>query len=207
MSLGQRLRAARLKKELTQDAVAAKVGITFQALSNYERDVRDPDTDILTRLASLYGVSADYLLGRDDVIAELPGAYLPGDTVRLPVLGTIKAGQPIIAINEIIGYELVDKKQINNGDFFFLRVSGDSMIGSRICDGDIALIEKQSAVNNGQIAVVLINGEEATLKKVYSVNGHVMLHSDNPNYEPMVYPAEDVTILGRVVEVRIKTKL
>lgn len=206
MSLGLRLKSARQDSGFTQDYVAKALDITAQALSNYERGIRDPDTDLLKRLAGLYGTSTDYLLGRTGIKDDLPNNARPlGTTVRVPVLGTIRAGEPIIAEENIIGYQWVEKDAIKNGDYFFLKVAGDSMIGSRIYDGDLALVRKQEVVENGQIAVVLINGEEATLKKVYFSDGQVILQSDNLNYPPMVYPVKEVRILGLVVEVRFKT--
>jgi len=85
-------------------------------------------------------------------------------------------------------------------------VTGDSMSGSRIQPGDKVLVRKQDYLDNGQIAVVLVNDEEATLKRVKHIDEAIILYPDNPKYQPQIYRTEEVKILGRVVEVKFKPK-
>lgn len=123
---------------------------------------------------------------------------------RIPVLGTISAGNPIIAQENIIGHEYTS----DNCDFC-LRVKGDSMINARIHDGDIVYIRKQPDVENGEIAAVIIDGEEATLKRVYKLNGNVILHPENPTYKDMIFSKKDfkqVRIIGKVKYVKAEVK-
>lgn len=120
---------------------------------------------------------------------------------QIPILGTVAAGIPLYAEQNILGYEDVPKSLIKSGEYFFLIVQGDSMIGSRIFQGDKVLIRRQPLVENGEIALVLVNGDEATLKRVKYLDDKAILLPDNPAYEPMVYPISDVQIIGYVAQV------
>lgn len=127
--------------------------------------------------------------------------------IKVPILGTIRAGQAILAIENIEGYELVQESEARNGEYFYLRVTGDSMIGARIYDGDLVFVKKQSDVDHGDIAVVLINGDEATLKRVLKTDNSIILQPENPKYIPMVFSQKDiesnyVQILGKVIHVK-----
>ena len=116
---------------------------------------------------------------------------------RLPVLGKIAAGVPILSQEDLIDYEFVSESL--NADFC-LKVQGDSMIGARILDGDLVYIRQQPEVETGEIAAVLIDGGEATLKRVYKLNGSIVLRSENPNYPEQIYGKKDnVTILGKAI--------
>jgi repressor LexA len=103
---------------------------------------------------------------------------------KIPVVGTIAAGQPLYAEENIVGYECVQKDQDID---FCLIVKGDSMINAGIHDGDIVFIRKQSDVENGEIAAVIIDGQEATLKRVYKTGDAVILRSENPKYEGLCF--------------------
>ncbi len=119
-------------------------------------------------------------------------------TSKVPLVGAIACGEPILAAENIEGE--VDVPERIHADFA-LRCKGDSMINARIHDGDIVYIRQQPAVNNGEIAAVLI-GDEATLKRVYVYEDHVVLQPENPSYEPLVYFGEamsTVRILGKAV--------
>ena len=120
---------------------------------------------------------------------------------RIPILGTVAAGVPLYAEQNILGYEDVPGSLVKSGEYFFLIVRGDSMIGSRILPGDKVLIRKQPLVENGEIALVLVNGDEATLKRVKYLDGTAILYPDNPSYSPMIYPVSDVEIVGYVAQV------
>lgn len=120
---------------------------------------------------------------------------------KIPILGTVAAGVPLYAEQNILGYEEVSQSLVKSGEYFFLIVQGDSMIGSRILPGDKVLIRKQPLVENGEIALVLVNGDEATLKRVKYLDDTAILYPDNPSYEPMVYPISDVEVIGYVAQV------
>ena len=128
---------------------------------------------------------------------KLPG----GGSKSVPLLGTVTAGIPITAIQEIEEYIPVSNLSGNAEDYFALHVRGDSMIGAHIRDGDLVCIRIQPDVDDGQIAAVLI-GEDATLKRVYHRPDGVMLVAENPSFPPMVYigeECEDIRILGKAM--------
>lgn len=126
----------------------------------------------------------------------------PGRSVSLPVAGTVRAGQLSPAIEDIQGYFSVDQLAVKGRDCFFLRVSGDSMIGAGIFDGDLALVRPQPTAVNRDTVVAMVDGE-ATLKWFYRESGHVRLQPANPNMEAIIVRPEDgeVSIIGKVIGV------
>lgn len=185
MSFPENLRFARARAGLTQAQVADRMGISYSTYACYETGKRKPNPEKIKRLATILNTSADRMLGTE--------AYVEGDpmpaTVRRPRLGAIACGDPILAEQNIEGYDLVpDYIKCD----FTLVCRGDSMTGARIYDGDIVCIRQQAEVENGQIAAVLVNGEEATLKRFYFSDGVVTLQAENPAYPPIVFTGEDV---------------
>ncbi|NSW92863.1 MAG: hypothetical protein HPY74_19855 [Firmicutes bacterium] len=137
--------------------------------------------------------------------------YQPERLIRIPVLGVIRAGEPILAEQNIIGYEYAEKDELNGGEYFYLKVKGDSMNRSRIQEGDLVLVRRQSDVNSGEIAVVMVNSEEATLKRVIKANDMLILQPDSYNieYKPIVFSKKqietnEIRILGKVIHAKIK---
>lgn len=129
-------------------------------------------------------------------------------TLHVPVLGYIAAGQPILANEHIEEWmEIPNMWNLKEREAIVLRVKGDSMIGSRIYEGDKVVVKLQQEVENGEIAVVNINGDEATLKKVKKTeNGQVILYPDNPKYEPIFVTNESARIIGKVIQVMFEPK-
>ena len=134
---------------------------------------------------------------------------LVSENTKVPVLGRIIAGIPLEAINDIIDYEEIPKAMARLGEYFGLQVRGNSM-EPRIKEDDVVIVRKQSDIENGDIAVVLINGYDATLKKVTKQENGIMLTAYNPEaYPPKFYTNEEiinlpVEILGKVIELRAK---
>lgn len=123
-------------------------------------------------------------------------------THRIPILGRISAGLPLYAEENIEGYTYTD---LNGGaEYFALRVEGDSMTAARIFDGDILIVRRQDIVENGEIAVVMVNGDEATVKRFYRSGNTVTLmpQSTNPTHQPQIYDTKitSVRIIGKVVK-------
>ena len=202
--LGENIKSIREKKGIKQNYMAKKLGIHNSTLAKYESGDREPDNEILNKIAELFNTSTDHLLGRKDQ-NQLPyGAipYEPDKMVRLPILGTIRAGEPILMQENIEGYESVEPELLRGRRGFVLRVKGDSMSGDRIYDGDRVVVVIEDDVSPTDIAVVAINGNEATLKRVKCQGGICMLISSNPEYEPMMYKIEKVHVIGKVIEVR-----
>lgn len=128
----------------------------------------------------------------------------PGDRVDkifpIPLLGSVKAGEPITAIENIEGYINVDQMFAFSDNLFLLRVKGDSMIDAQIKDGDFALVKPQSYAKDGEIVVALIE-DEATIKRIFKKRDSVILKPENPFMKPIVVRKEEkkFTILGKVV--------
>ncbi|MBO8136763.1 MAG: helix-turn-helix domain-containing protein [Desulfotomaculum sp.] len=202
MSFGKRLKKLREEKGLTQEELGQKLNLKKAVISKYENNRLQPSLETINYLASFFNVTADYLLGLSDHRNPLPPEAIPvGKTKKIPVLGIIRTGEPIYADEHIIGYEDVPVSDINDGEYFFLVEQGDSMIGSRIYPGDKVLVRRQNYVENTDIAVVIVNGNEATLKRVKPIEEAVILYPDNPMYKPQIYKAEEVRIIGKVVKV------
>lgn len=196
-----RLKNARRNCNLTQAEVARRLGITYQAVSNYERGVTRVDTDTLVKLCAIYGIRISSVIGpgeADEDSVLIPGILPLPTNKAYPLLGDIACGTPILAEQNIAEYiQFPDDLKAD----FCLRCKGDSMIDAHISDGDIVFIREQPEVENGQIAAVLIDGE-ATLKRVYLSGDTLTLMSANASYPPMVYSGEqlaDARILGRAV--------
>lgn len=204
--LSERLIKMRNEKGLTQYEVANLLNIPRSTYAQYELGRRQPDYDTLKKLADFYNATTDYLLGYSNsnmIVAESAGIYGvdEDDLFKVPIIGTIQCGKPILADHDIEGYMYVDKSiiRVNPKDkLFYLRVKGDSM-APKFQPGDLVLVRQQSTVDDGDIGVVLIDNEDATLKKIFKSNGTVWLHSLNPAYEPMKYKAEEVRIVGKAL--------
>ncbi len=202
----ERLKALRKERNLKQIDVANYLGVSNSAYGNYELGQREPDFATLNKLAEYFGVSVDYLLGRTDergtvgkTIFDISGIS-PITTHRIPMLGKVACGEPIYADEDRESYVMAGTDI--NADFC-LQAAGDSMIGARIHDGDIVFCRQQSMVDNGDIAVVLID-DSATLKRVYYYpeKKKLVLQAENPKYEPFVYIGEEldeIRILGKAI--------
>lgn len=138
----------------------------------------------------------------------LPHGAIPVDIssfVKIPIIGTVRCGEPMFADSNIEGYQLTPITDIRDGEtFFYLRAKGDSMINAGISDGDLLLVRKQSDVDNGEIAIVNVNGDEETLKRVIKKDNAIILQPENPAYDTKIYMGkelEDVHIQGRLMQV------
>lgn len=196
-TLGEKIRELRTKSTMMQRDLADEVGCSTSTIGMYEQNRREPDSDTLRRIANIFGVSTDYLLGND---TPVPDNILPLKTKLIPLLGDIACGEPIFADEQHGSF--VETSDNIEADFC-LRAKGDSMIGARILDGDIVYIREQPEVANGEIAAVIID-DEATLKRVYYYpeNKKLVLTPENPAYEPRVYVGSElsqVRILGKAV--------
>ena len=122
-----------------------------------------------------------------------------GSNIRVPLVGTVTAGQPITAIQEIAGYISFKAPKHYDGELFALRVRGDSMINAAILDGDTVIVMRTPHAENGDIVVALVEGSDATVKRFYKENGHFRLQPENDAMEPIILSS--VEIIGRVVAV------
>lgn len=200
------LKQLRENRGISQAALAQKLGIRQSTIGMWESGKNTPDRMNLEKLSDYFGVSVDYLLGRDASPLDGPPASTGG--VWVPVLGKVAAGVPIEAIENIEDYEELALSQEAGKEYFALRIKGDSM-EPKISDGDVVIVHRQADCESGDVAVVLVNGSDATVKKIKKEPAGLILLATNPAYEPRYFSSEEinelpVTILGRVIEVRGK---
>lgn len=198
MSFGSKLRAARKAKQLTQKELAAKIKAAHNSISNWENDQNMPDPDTIQNLCWALDVEPNYFFSVDSSLPLPRNIILLPEMQRIPLLGSIACGSPILAEEHIEDY--VDIPRNIHADFA-LTCKGDSMINARIFDGDIVYIRQQPSVDNGEIAAVLIDGE-ATLKRIRLFEDHISLEPENPMYKPLVYWGDEMNnlhILGKAV--------
>lgn len=198
----ERLKSLREERTVSQKELAFALDVAQSAVGNWESGARQPNLDRIRQLASFFGVSVGYLLGTEDRPSPDP------DRFRVPVLGYVRAGLPLTAEEQVLGYEDVSREIANAGDHFALRVQGDSM-EPYLLEGDIVLVRQQEDVDSGDTAVVLIGGEDATVKKLVKHENGVSLVAANPKYDPLFFTADEVeslpvSVLGKVVELRRK---
>lgn len=201
------LKKLREEKGLTQSELGKELGISPSTVGMYEQGRRVPDVPILKKMSAFFEVSLDYLLGNEPAKAAQPKSK--GRGVRIPVLGRVVAGVPIEAVQEILDYEEITPEMAATGEYFALQVRGASMEPT-LRDGDIVIVKKQPTVDSGDIAIVLVNGNDATVKEIKESPAGITLIGHNAAiYTPQFYSNKDiqdmpVQIIGKVVEMRRK---
>ena len=209
MNFRTRLKQLRNEKKINQRELANFLKVAPSTISMYESGQREPNFEVLESLADFFNVDLNYLLGKSDKTTKLMiEDSQPPQGLKIPVLGTVAAGIPISAVEDILDYEEVPQSWESQGEFFGLRIKGDSMKPD-INDGDTVIVRQQSTANNGDVVIALVNGDDATCKKFEKLDNGIMLISNNSEYSPMYFSNEEVTtkpvvIIGRVVELRRK---
>lgn len=201
------LKALRTSHHLTQDELSKKLQISRSTIGMYEKGAREPDFETLELIADYFNVDIDYLLGRTTKTTYIPTGNVSAG-ISIPVLGHVAAGIPISAIEEIIDTEEISADLAKTGEFFGLKIHGNSM-EPRISDGDVVIVRQQNDAESGDIVIATVNGNEATCKRLRKYRDGIELISNNPCYEPMFFSNEEiekkpVKIIGRVVELRAK---
>nr|DAO12114.1 MAG TPA: Repressor protein CI [Caudoviricetes sp.] len=188
------------EQNMSMSELARRVGIAKSAISRYFNGTRELPLNRIGDFASALHTTPNFLLGvKEDTNSQ---------GIKIPVLGTVAAGIPISAVEDILDYEEIPQSWKNQGEFFALKIKGDSM-EPRMENGDVVIVKQQSDANSGDTVIVLVNGDDATCKRLEKTENGIMLVSTNPKYPPMFYSLEDiqtkpVVILGKVVELRQK---
>lgn len=225
MTLGEIIKNYRIDHSMSMDVFAKNSGISKAYISLLEKNKHPktgkeitPSIPIIKQAAFCMGMDFDTLfamLDKDytismapteeekDSIKDIKNAFYPR---RIPVLGRVAAGIPIEMIEDIVDEEEIPGDMV--GEYFGLRIKGDSM-EPKISEGDTVIVRQQPDVENTEIAIVTINGQEATCKRVYKYAETLVLRSDNPKYGEYSFTKEEVEklpvrILGKVVELRAK---
>lgn len=203
MALGENIKRARMKAQISQDELAKRLGYKSRStIAKIESGENDLTQKKVAAFAKALNVSIDFLMDGDSNENNSKG-------VRIPVLGRVVAGIPLEAIEDIEDYEEIPRRMASSGEFFALRIKGRSM-EPKLTEGDIVIVRKQEDVDSGDTAIVLVNGDEATVKQIKKTEAGIMLIGFNVEvYQPHFYSNEQiealpVRIIGKVVESRHK---
>lgn len=202
-SIGEIIKDLRLKRGMTQSALAEKIGLKNQStIAKWEKNENFPNGREVIKLTEIFNVSADYLLGLEDIKNYVP---VTPPTIAIPIIGVIACGNPIDAEENIKGYIYKSPESVPKGKIIALQTVGDSMAPT-IPPGAVALVRLQSEVEIGEIAAVLVNGdEEATLKRIKRHNDTLILSPDNNDYSPYIVNKDNpAKIIGKVVGYEMK---
>ena len=212
MELYKNIKKRRKELHMTQTELALLTGYSDKsAISYIEKGKVDIPVSKIDEFAKALQVPAGDLMGNPEdkspvILLETIGTK--SSSVKIPVLGDVAAGIPLDAIENIIDYEEIPEELASQGEFFGLRIKGDSM-EPRICDGDVVIVRKQEDADSGDTVIACVNGDCATCKRLVKQSDCIMLISINSKYEPMIFTKDDantrpVTIIGKVVELRGK---
>jgi repressor LexA len=181
---------------MSQALLAELIGVDRRTVINYEQGSTEPPLEKIESMAKVFGVSMDYI------------RHGKPTSTKIPVYGRVAAGIPLEAIEDVIDFEEIPQHWDNSYEYFALKITGDSM-QPRMYSGDVIIIRRQDDIESGDIGVVLINGQDATVKKVLKSDAGITLQPLNYNYQPVFYTNQDaielpVKILGKVIELRAK---
>ena len=204
-----RIKISREKKGLEQGELAKLVGKSQSMVSLYEKDPRKTAVDVLEKLSEIFNTTVDYLIGLTNIEQKPDNLIEMNDVTKVPILGTIRAGSPIFAQENVEEYLPIPIGSVNQKDSFALKVTGDSMIDAGIQHGDTLLVKKQEWLDaDGDIMVVLVNNDsEATVKRMFKDKDGIILQAANKNYKPIVINKKDldyVKILGKVIKILLR---
>lgn len=205
-----RLKSIREDLGMTQKDFAEKFGVDESTYSRYESKklgaIKSMPHLLIAHISIEYGLNPAWLMGYPKVEKYINFEEINQKTKKVPVLGSIAAGIPILAQEELMGYEAIAENEHLD---FCLKVKGDSMVGARIFDGDTVFIRMQSDIEHGEIAAVIVGGEEATLKRIFKAPNTIILHSENPAYGDQVLTGKEVkqvNIIGKAVYFKSEVK-
>lgn len=195
------LKQLRHERGYSQQKLAQKLNVSRSTVAMWETGSSEPSLQMIQRIADVLSVSVAELFGEP---AD-PSAH---KGILIPVLGCVQAGLPNEAVEDVLDYEEITPELASTGEFFALRVRGDSM-EPRMVEGDVVIVRKQDDADSGDIVVALVNGDEATIKRLKKRPEGILLIANNPTYEPMFFSNREirelpVRVIGEVVELRAK---
>lgn len=207
-TIANRIRTALEARGMKQADLVEKTKIGKSSISTYLSGAYEPKQKNIYRIASALNVDEAWLMGFDVQMDRKNISIETSKGIKIPVLGKVPAGVPIEAVEDIIDYEEITVEMAKEGEFFGLQIKGDSM-EPRICEGDVVIVRKQDDAETGDLVVAMINGNEATCKRLMKYKDGIRLMPNNPAYEPLYYSNKEieekpVKIIGKVVENRQK---
>ena len=199
-TIGDRIKAKRLEKGISQDELARVLGYKSRSsINKIEKDGRNLPQQKIAAIAQVLGTTPSYIMGWDEATTATPHPSLaPAKYKKFKVLGDIACGQPIEEIQQI---EEFIETELNVHADYVLHCKGDSMINARIFNGDYVFIKEQPEVENGEIAAVELDGT-VTLKRFYRYDDYIELRAENPTYKPIIIHQTDfdsIRVLGKAV--------
>lgn len=203
-SFEQLLRARRV----TVYQVAKATGISASTFTDWKNGRSSPKADKLARIADYFSISLDEMLGTSSGQRTTEASWRAmRDKKRVPVIGVIRAGSPIVTDETLLGREFADVDDVE--EYFYLEVCGDSMKNCGIVDGTYVLFHKQQYAENGDIVACLVDGDSATVKRFHKQNHRIVLSPENDDYQPIILSPEDfeigrARILGVATEAKTK---
>lgn len=207
MAIGEQIKKYRKLQGLTQKQLSKLMNRSNALIGFWETNDREPSNDDLVKLSKILNVDVNILLGNPPSFSNAETYSTDSEQVLRPILGVVKAGYDLYCEENIEGYKPVDKKKAAGAECFWLRVSGNSMNSVGIFDGALVLVKKVP-VENRQIGVVRVNGDEATIKQIIFNEDTVVLQprSTDPTIEPLILKKEDfdnnyAEIIGKVIDV------
>lgn len=210
MGMAEKIKERRLIMNYTQEELAEKLGLQKSAIAKYENGrVENIKRSVIARMSEVLECSPAYLMGWDNNVGPVTnGTKRKKYGTTISVLGRVAAGVPIEAIEDVIDTEEITEEMASTGEFFGLQIHGDSM-EPRINEGDVVIVRQQDDANSGDIIIAIVNGCDATCKRLKKYSDGIMLLSNNPEYEPMIFSNAEiiekpVRIIGKVTELRAK---
>lgn len=203
-TISDRIKEGLQLRNMKQSELVEKTGIGKSSISTYISGAYEPKQKNIYKIAKALNVSEAWLMGADVPMSAKPSRK----GVVINVLGRVAAGLPIEAVENIIDTEEISEEMAKTGEFFGLQIHGDSM-EPRMYKGDVVIVRKQDDAESGDIVIAMVNGNDATCKRLTKYANGITLSSLNAKYEPMIYSNEEilqkpVRILGKVVELRGK---
>lgn len=199
----ERLRYYLDKYNMTQLELSKRLGVGTTSVYNWCNGIKTPRMDKVDAMCKIFNCKRSDLMEDKSI-----SSATTRKGVVINVLGRVAAGIPIEAIEDIIDTEEISEEMAKTGEFFGLQIHGDSM-EPRMCEGDVVIVRKQENAESGDIVIAMVNGDDATCKRLRKYRDGIELISNNPSYEPMFFSNEDiiskpVKIIGKVVELRGK---
>ena len=194
MEFKDNLRYLRRNNKMSQDELAELLGYkSFTTVQKWEDGTAFPRVKTLNKIADIFNVDVDHLLNLN----------IRADKIAVPVIGEVKAGYDLYANEDIYGYEYCNNDEYGPGEYFYLKVKGDSMIGLRIGEGDIVFVRKQNYIYDKEIGVFLLDNNEVTIKKASFADNMLTLKAANPDYPDRKFKPDEVKVLGKVLHNKV----
>lgn len=209
MHIGENIKYLRSERGCSQEELAKALGYkSYTTITKWESGVSEPTLKMTNEIAKFFNVSVNDLC-YTRLSKSVPRTISKRKVgIVINVLGRVAAGIPIDAITDIIDTEEISEELSKTGEFFGLKIKGDSMTPT-ICDGDVVIVRQQDDAESGDIVIATINGDEATCKRLRKYKEGIELISVNPSYDPFEFSNQEiidkpVKIIGKVVESRRK---